>query len=193
MYKECRSTEREDRVLQICFADNDSCILDLTSDNTCIKTVYSDDQDSSNSEVKETCGKAKCIIEDKKQQSLTLADLYKQLININLSVQDTRNILVRHVEETLNRYGQIQDKIVSLKKHSSLMSSSNNPKIAELSDKTALVQEEISHLSNSVYTRLNSIYDTRRRIPCNQQQNRVEPHPKCRAIKHPLNTKLLNL
>ena len=94
VYKECRSTEREDRVLQICFADNDSCILDLTSDNTCIKTVYSDDQDSSNSEVKETCGKAKCIIEDKKQQSLTLADLYKQLININLSVQDTRNILV---------------------------------------------------------------------------------------------------
>ena len=150
MYKECRSTESEDRVLQICFADNDSSILDLTSDSTCIKTVYSDNQDSSNSEVKETFGKAKCIIEDKKQQRLTLADLYKQLININLSVQDTRNILVRHVEETLNKYGQIQDEIVSLKKHSSLMSSSNNPKIAELSDKTALVQEEISQLSNSV-------------------------------------------
>ena len=35
--KECRSTESEERVLQICFADNDSSILDLTSDNTCIK------------------------------------------------------------------------------------------------------------------------------------------------------------
>ena len=47
----------------------------------------------------------------------------------------------------MNKYGQIQDEIVSLKKHSSLMSSSNNPKIAELSDKTALVQEGISQLS----------------------------------------------
>ena len=35
--KECRSAESEVSVLQICFADNDSSILDLTSDNTCIK------------------------------------------------------------------------------------------------------------------------------------------------------------
>ena len=61
VYKECRSTESVVSVLQICFADNDSSILDLTSDNTCIKTVYSDGQDSSNSEVKETYGNAKCI------------------------------------------------------------------------------------------------------------------------------------
>ena len=60
--KNCRSTESEESVLLICFADNDSSTLDITSDNTCIITVYSDEQDSSNSEVKETCGTAKCII-----------------------------------------------------------------------------------------------------------------------------------
>ena len=62
MYKELQIYRERRNVLQICFADNDSSILDITSDNTCIKTVYRDDQDSSNSEVKETCGTAKCII-----------------------------------------------------------------------------------------------------------------------------------
>ena len=129
--------------------------------------------------MKETCGKAKCIIEDKQHQRLTLADLYKQLIHINLSVQDTRNILVRHVEETQNKFAKIEDEIVSLKKHSSLMSSSTNPKIDELSDKTTLVQEEITKLSNSLYKRLNSIYDTMKLFQTktkNIVQPTVEPH-----------------
>ena len=86
--------------------------------------------------MKETCGKAKCIIEDKQHQRLTLADLYKQLIHINLSVQDTRNILVRHVKETHNKFAKIEDEIVSLKKHSSPMCSPTDTKIDEFSDKT---------------------------------------------------------
>jgi len=41
-----------------------------------------------------------------------------------------------------------------------MMSSSTNPKIDELTDKTTLVQEEINKLANSLYKRLDSIYDT---------------------------------
>jgi len=100
--------------------------------------------------------------------------LYKQLININLSIQDTRNVLVRHVEETQNNFAQIQDEIVSLKKHSSLMCSPTNPKIDELLDKTALIQEEINKLSNSLYTRLNYICDTMKLFQT-KTNNTVQP------------------
>lgn len=91
--------------------------------------------------------------------TVTGADLYKILLNVNLSVRQLQNTLDTHIEECGQHFTKLRDEIVSLKKQYSLRSDVTEQAVSELSTKTERVHSNIDAVSLVLQRKVQSMFD----------------------------------
>lgn len=95
---------------------------------------------------------------------ISLADLYRQILNINLVLKDVKQTLENHTCDTNQQFSQLLDDIANVKKQSSVNNSVTNGYIEDISGKNTQLHDEISKMSNTMQKWLQSIFDTLKRI-----------------------------
>lgn len=126
------------------------------------------------------------------KQTVTTADLYNLVVNIDSAVKDIRQTVDQHVIETNQQLCQIRDEIVSMKKQCSLQGQSSVKRVEELNIHTDKLHGEVTKLSSTLQKRVQGLYDIMRSMQvtasaCNDKKKSCEsnsPEPEV----HPTST-----
>lgn len=171
--------ELNNSTLDACFATASASTKENSSRTESTASADSCDQSSDTSIQHPTCAISEETMDDspdiltvqngtEKDQSpvkgISNADLYKLLINLNLSVKEVRQTLRDHVTDTNMQFTQIRDDINNMKKRCSLSTETAGRQVEELSESTTQLQEEVKKASSTLERKMQSMFDTLKSI-----------------------------